>query len=360
MIPSDPLHAAVCALLDRPFARKDLVAELDGRRLHALSRLLQYRLATATDDTAIDRCRTALDQLSEAAAGRLLRDPAFCLSLRLGVSTTELADQIAAHAARADGPPGLACGLGIDISLPDAFDNPSGGMRRPRRPDAAETQAALARCDRALALLETDHPLGHALLSGLASNLVVRIDEARAGECWGATSGLAIGRVLIVNPAAAESDAHLAEALLHEATHVALDCAELQRPMLAPDARPDGFTMTSPWTGAPLSPHAFVHAVVVWATLLAFWSRRLEAEASDMGLARWRWIREGFDRFDPAAFSDLGDHLAPRAAEVARAATLAALDDDHRGEASPVPSSRPLSSAAIRSQSSGPAWAVSR
>src|SRR5688572_13142597 len=120
---TEPLRAAIVALLGASVAAADMIAELDIRRLEALARLLHYRIATLPDRGEAARCLVAIEGLSEVAAGRLLRDPGLCLALRLGPGGGELVALLEAALVEPDEPlPALACGLPLDRSLPPGFD----------------------------------------------------------------------------------------------------------------------------------------------------------------------------------------------------------------------------------------------
>jgi len=347
----DPLRRVLGRVLEAPVAPGELeqvVPLLQRRRLEHLARLLHYRIAKLPDRAQAAACLALLDALSETAALRLLRAPALCEVLRLdGDGARLLALLQAEHdldtGTHRDGwcalgavwlgegpPPGapavtyghgrfraraLACGIPLDLSLPAAVENPGAGLRRPLVPDRETTLDGLDRLDRAVALLDEVVPAAHGLLRGLGGNIVLREDAARTSECWGASSGIAIGRIVVVNPAAAASTGMLAEALLHETVHAALDCAELGSPLLRLDAAGADATLPSPWSGNPLSPHAFLHACVVWAVLLDYWSgyRALRGE-EEGAVARQAYIRRGFAAIDGR------DALAPVAHCLADAA----------------------------------------
>jgi hypothetical protein len=327
----DPLVAVISATLGEELSTGDLVHGLQQRRLAALARLLYYRIATALDAASARRCRELLERLCEPALDRVLRSPALCQLLRAdpnagglhALLSNEMAAQLGTRSeswsALGDewlgrrAPPGaaslqlhdgrlraprLACGLPLDLSLPAAVPRPSAGLRAPRVLAREESLRAIELCDRAVERLRTVYPLGHAAFCELKSNLVLRAEDARAAECWGATSSFAIGRLVLVNPAAAGGSRLLAEHLLHETTHAALACAELTCPLLRPSARSLSTRVASPWTGNPLTPHTFLHACAVWAVLSEYWARQHVAEDRR---GRQAFVRRGFARLDARA-----------------------------------------------------------
>ncbi|MFC4161896.1 aKG-HExxH-type peptide beta-hydroxylase [Chitinimonas lacunae] len=340
---ADLLPALIAILLERPIEPHNCVVTLRQVRDERLARLLHYRLAKLSDATRREHCYALLDELPEQAASELLRAPRLCQALRQGgddgqqLATLIEAAHIAAgdehlddwsplghlwlgEAPPADTPgltrigrrwagPRLACGVPIDLSLPPRLVHPSAGLRQASLPDRRRLDADRAAIDEALNLLCQTVPLGFDLYHGLVGNLVLRQEASRPHECWGATSGVVIGRVVMVNTSAATSPAMLAEALLHEAVHCALDCAELVHPLLDWERFADpavNDTRPSPWTGNPLTPHAFIHACVVWAVLHRYWreyhARFVESPGSR---ERQRFIERGFAA---SAFMVSADH----------------------------------------------------
>jgi len=321
----DPLLAAVSGVLGEPVTAASLVATLHERRMNYLARGLHYRIARCADPRDTHACQAAIEALSEAAAARLLRSPTLCERLRT-TSTDAQLRALLEHAEFEADAPRLRCGLPVDLSLPAILANPDAGLQRPRALEPAELAAAIVQLDSAVECLGAVYPPGHHVFTELTSNLVLRVDEARPDECWGATSGIAIGRTAVINPAAAHDPAALAEVLLHEATHCALDCAELDRMLVVLDAEAFARKVPSPWTGALLYPHAFAHASVVWAVLLRFWAEYSARHPDhEHARVRSRFIRRGFMVGDlPATLSVLGEHLTAAAPAVITDAWAAA------------------------------------
>src|SRR5205807_6655310 len=116
---------------------------------------------------------------------------------------------------------------------------------------------------------------------------------------------------------------------LHEATHCALDCAELDNSMLRSNAASTvGLTVPSPWSGNPLSPHALVHACAVWAVLLRFWEYyNLKHCGCEAVRARCLFIRRGFDSISPPTLlAPIDNFLTETAAQVVAIAYKSAQD----------------------------------
>ena len=67
--------------------------------------------------------------------------------------------------------------------------------------------------------------------------------------------------------------ARLADALIHEAIHSALDWWEIDVPLFPGDEPDATLRICSPWTGKQLPAQTFIHACFVWAGLRRFWSR---------------------------------------------------------------------------------------
>jgi hypothetical protein len=291
------LQDAIAGMLGQPQDISSLVETLRQVRFRQLARLLHLRLAQDTISAALrNRCYHLLDALSARAGAQLLAAPLLCEVLRTGQPNERL-QQLIEQAATAEIDqavrlPRLACGIPLDLSLPATIMHPSAGLVQPQAPDQPQCAAGMALMNHALTIVEQAHPAGHALFCGLVSNIVMRHDLARATECWGASSGAAIGRVVVVNPVASGSTHLLGEVLLHEATHCALDCAELLQPLAPLSA---SGTVDSPWSGNPLTPHAFIHACVVWAVLYEYWTRQAYSAAAKR---RIDYIVHGFSAME--------------------------------------------------------------
>lgn len=276
-MPASVLCAIVSSMLERPLEEHAMVDTLRGIRLERMARLLHLRIARMEQDA--DRARALLEALNEDSAHTLLESPALCEILRTGRPAAELIALLAS---------------GASAPLPARLVNPSAGLQQPFIPDPVEEAQSRARIDAALTHLQATTAFGHGVFTGLVKEVVLRGDNARRAECWGASSGAAIGRVAVINTLASNSPAQLAEVLLHEATHCALDCAELVSPLAELDHAASTF-VPSPWTGNPLAPHALIHASVVWAVLHEYW-RACAGQAQ--AAARMRFIEQGFTRLD--------------------------------------------------------------
>lgn len=307
---TEPLLQAVRGTLGVAVPADEVVDALDRRRMTYLARLLHYWIARRPAPAEVTRGKVALEALSEVAAGRLLRSPRLCELLR-GVGPDDDVWSLLDSPTHNDSPV-LACGVPLDCTLPARLGYPSAGLVAPRVPNASEVADAARRIDAAIDCVRELHPLGHRLLVALVRELVVRHDDGRRGECWGATSGVAIGRIVVVNPAVAGHPAVLGEVLLHEAVHCALDCAELEGALVVFASDGAGQVIRSPWTGAPLQAHAFVHATIVWTVLLGYWTGyRKRFRHDERARARLAAIARGFTS------GELGDLVAPIADRLA-------------------------------------------
>jgi hypothetical protein len=198
--------------------------------------------------------------------------------------------------------PQLACGVPVDLSLGEYIKNPSAGLREPYAPAELELNTNIKHINKALEVLSYVYPIGHSVFESLVSNIVVRSDTGRTKECWGASSGISIGRVVVVNAVRQPDARMLGEALLHEATHCALDCAELIKPLWqskGSEVIHIRSSIASPWTSNELTLHAFLHACVVWAVLLRYWDAcDRHYGMDDTSQARRSFIESGFVNMD--------------------------------------------------------------
>jgi len=311
----DPLLAVLSVLTGTDLSHDTLVAGLRQRQLRHFARLLQYRLSTSLDAGSVETCQAILDGLDETTVEQFLRSPAVCEVLRLGQPGHDVRRLVeSACVPAAPVAPTLRCGIPVERSLPAVLQHPSSGTICPRVPSDQETDVAVQEVDRALDVLRAVFPEGHAAFVGLVRTVVFRVDTGRPDECWAATSGLAIGRIVVVNPGR-NAVPLLAEMLLHEVTHIAIDIAELESPLLrSPSMLGHPARVASPWSGNLLSTHALLHAAVVWAVLLHFWrladTRGLHREFAGERMA---YIRAGFARADlPALLRPVAGELSDR------------------------------------------------
>jgi hypothetical protein len=352
------LADVISTVLDSENPVGDPAKALYDIRLESMARLLHVRIAGMPAISDEQACKLMLDGVSENEAERLLCSPALCEILRRGDQETSLMDILAVALSSGNGrfmdawsvmgdswlgqtrpwrypflderdgrfwAPRLGCGVPVDLSLCDRVMVPSAGLRQPQSLAGSDLVATLSHLDCALDILSETYPLGYQTFAGLVSNVVLRHDAARPIECWGATSGIAIGRVVVVNALAQPDARMLGEILLHEATHCAIDCAELVNPLWcgAPSQRSRlGVPATSPWTFNDLTPHALAHACVVWAVLLRYWAAcESRYGADDISRARRSFIARGFFIMDEHV--DLKRALAPLATVALDAVTVA-------------------------------------
>jgi hypothetical protein len=132
------------------------------------------------------------------------------------------------------------------------------------------------------------------------------------------------GRAVITNWQELDT-AKTAEALVHEAIHALLYTTLEVVPWGFSSATTidDTAKVVSPWSGAVLSPSAFVHACFVWFGLLNFWCLALEAESFDTAPVRRCLTRAavGFLR------GPLLDHLPKTVSEAVIPTVRQAIDN---------------------------------
>lgn len=304
----DLLGTVITSYLGSQADSSTIGSDLGRIRLEKLARLLYYRLAKFADHTKKRNCLKIIKELPEDGILSLLRSPAMCEALRCRMSEetleTLILSELELHNSNtlrsrevwsslgniwlgsrppcidvslecrngAFYGPELTCGVPFDLSLPDFLQHPTAGLKAPRRLSDQEMLDARMSLDAAVEVLKFASPLAFDVLIGLTSNIVVRCEDTRRGETWGASSGVAIGRMVIVNVDAVGDIEDLTAHVLHEVVHIALDCAELAQPLF-PEISCATKLVESPWTGNRINLHAFAHAVVVWATLLAYWRK---------------------------------------------------------------------------------------
>lgn len=125
----------------------------------------------------------------------------------------------------------------------------------------------------ALRLIDHVRPAGAELILA-ALSAVITYDNPKAG--FATSSSRRYPGVAAFGNACAETVSihHIVDALLHEATHSFLYVAEIDTPFF-PGRHTDTPRIRSPWTGAELPLHGFVHACCVWYELTVFWNHVL-------------------------------------------------------------------------------------
>ncbi|AJC82074.1 hypothetical protein IE4803_PB00013 (plasmid) [Rhizobium etli bv. phaseoli str. IE4803] len=317
----------------------------------ARDKLVYDRIASSVKDTPIGEC---LSSLSNQGRIRLLRAPEICLALRTqqarSVPEMVLAEYVFDHTVRENLNSWTAMGdvwlgalppLGdlanmvaregryfsprtyadkpLDCSLPSKVSFPSGGSTECDYLDPDEFQKVIAGISAAERFIERTSPHTYAFTAAFISNFVLRAHRADEGRFQSATSSAAIGRVLLVNPQiVAANEFEMAEALVHEAVHTAVAISELEEQLM--NVREgDAPLVNSPWTGASLYPHAFLHACLVWFALLKFWQIVLGQSPSNLHAAsRLEMIMNGFRKLNIGSngaeqlrgfFTDLGTQI---------------------------------------------------
>jgi len=198
--------------------------------------------------------------------------------------------------------PALACGISIDLSLPAVIAYPSANVAVPGLPDAKQIADSVARLDSAILCVAEVDPVMHHALPSLISNIVLRTNSATPERLQSGSSAAALGRVVLVNAGArANSTDMLAEVLIHEASHTAISTVELTCPLVTDAVPLADCRILSPWTGACLPVHAFLHACLVWYAVSGFWARVGRLDKRVERDARREMIRQGFLKLQPQA-----------------------------------------------------------
>ena len=288
-----------------PFLQDDDLAScLDARRKSHIAGLLEHQVTQDADGDATSQCLNMLGDMTSEEIHNLLRSPALCEILRTRQGMQSLHDLLRKELDPSAAPLSmLDCGIAIDESLPDFLSNPGSGLVRPRALTSNEHIQTLDSLNRASDLFRSQSELGYSLYSTLTTNIVLRVDDMRLGEVWGASSAMAIGRLVIVNGHNSKSDYLLTDILLHETVHNTLSCIDLMEPLAGFDRSLLQLRFNSPWSGNPLHIHAFLHATVVWSLLSVLWkSVKQDHACESLAIDRIEYISKGFssNEFDSA------------------------------------------------------------
>jgi HEXXH motif-containing protein len=223
------------------------------------------------------------------------------------------------------------CVPGTRIALDFTSELPSRLVTRfPERILAVPTpeERALTTCKLAgaVALLDAASPLAGDFVRRMTDVICCRTAPGD-GRFFTASDQATLGVTHLINThLARKTPSEVASELVHEAIHQAVFRHELVAPLL-PDRAITLEQVTSPWTGAVLDLHAYLHACFVWYGVANLW--RLSAAAALPPPGRQREVAEaGFARQPLAHLGPLGDRLP-----AALRATIADMTDEICAEA---------------------------
>lgn len=174
--------------------------------------------------------------------------------------------------------------------------------------------------DRAFAIIDATNSQAIGFVADFGRVLVVRQDPLDPGS-HSAGARVTPGRMVMTNPLLrSDTPECLADFVIHEAIHCAIDHCEVVSPIL----RGVGFApaIRSPWTGKLLDVNTFVQACFVWYGLVHFWRTarsvsELCTPGSEQMLAQ---AESGFRRADPGALLEAhSSEVNPEVIEVVRA-----------------------------------------
>ncbi|BDA83874.1 hypothetical protein Sa4125_14160 [Aureimonas sp. SA4125] len=310
--------------------------KLDALRINLVAGALASALSRPAIRAGLSPHLNLLPQISPNAADRIFQAPAVCQAVRLNdagqlaatvkaeivfdlcpdehvESWTALGDAWlglygpVASPVRlrmgADGRlrgPSLAAGIPVDLASPLLLQHPAAGLDAGCAVSADVGDATICKLDEAATLIEAISPPAWSAVRRFTANLVLRQDGRSPPAFRSASSAAAIGRCVLVNAGSSEtSPAEIAEGLVHETVHALASCAEIEAPIFLPIEGEIRGDVRSPWTGALLHQHAFLHACIVWFAIQRFWEAALTAGILP-GHAGRRvdQIRAGFKRLE--------------------------------------------------------------
>ena len=197
----------------------------------------------------------------------------------------------------------LAGFLPVDSQCP-ATRNEIPGMASISAPvSKAEELGILDRLTGTIGLIKAGSATTLQLFRDFARVIVAReLLEERTFQACGAR--ITPGRIVVNNVLGAADDECIADALVHEAIHCAIDHCELEQPIVTElnvEAR-----IQSPWSGRWLDLNTFVQACYVWYGLANFWDQvgRRPDLRSEGGSAMLAQARRGFEISDPVSALD--------------------------------------------------------
>lgn len=198
--------------------------------------------------------------------------------------------------------------LDVDSELPSRLR--SSGERALAAPSAEELADVTGKLEQAWQLLAEVSPPAHRLAQAMIQVVCPRtaVEDPHVTACSDPTT---LGVVHLVN---AHLPRELATDLVREAIRQALLRWELRHPLLV-DPRLAALKVRSPWTGAALDLHAYVHACFVWYGVAHLWRQpSLTHDRVDLAVARQRRAAEA--GFAHRPLERLGKHAFPLAPEL--------------------------------------------
>jgi hypothetical protein len=174
-------------------------------------------------------------------------------------------------------------------------------------PGPRDRAATTAKLTAAFQLLDAASPRASDFVHRMTDVICCRTAPGD-GRFFTASDQSTLGVTHLINTHVARKTAsEVASELVHEAIHQAVFRHELFSPLLA-DPELGLEQVTSPWTGAVLDLHAYLHACFVWYGVASLW--RLPAAAALPPPGRQRDVaRDGFARRPLAQLGRLADRL---------------------------------------------------
>jgi HEXXH motif-containing protein len=195
--------------------------------------------------------------------------------------------------------PALNDTIHIDLACATRPFAPWGNKESLIHLSAPELKRSIARLDFVMEEIGSFCPNASIAVETFTRSIILRKDTENTRSLFSASSNAAVGRTLLVNPHSAQVDTgELAEAVVHEAIHSVLSIFEFEHPLFFADKYDPLVKISSPWTGANLHPHAFLHACFVWYGLMQLWKQARNSIQVD---SRWvdnrlRYISDGFSK----------------------------------------------------------------
>ncbi len=210
--------------------------------------------------------------------------------------------------------PTLSNGIPVDLTSPWA-------LRRHKHPlfqcfvafDPEDARRAVAVVDEAMTKVARTSAASARLNQRFVRVIVLERHAAAPHVFTSFSLDVFVGRTTIRFSDDRCDDVRMADSLVHEAIHAALYIIARSFPFIQKGLDP-ARTIRSPWSGRPLDPDSFAHAVFVWFGLRQFWRKALlgDAFAPARVAAQLGRAQRGFEGPDlEAALAQNTDVLAP-------------------------------------------------
>jgi HEXXH motif-containing protein len=176
-------------------------------------------------------------------------------------------------------------GIALDERSPFSFSDDEFGLAGTLALDEASCAAVKDKLLSAFGILQMLSDRIYSFVTTFIEVLAIRQHLEQPNVFYSSTFSRYIGLVRFTNAHRPNANMPtLVEALVHEAIHGLLYMCEELAPAFSVKQEAERISLNSPWTGATISLHSYMHACAVWYGIYWFWSEVLRARVDGMEL----------------------------------------------------------------------------